>query len=64
VSVVQNGRDPFQEEFLRLERHAEGPEREFFAYVVAHEKAIEAFALEELANEPGSLEAVERLLER
>lgn len=53
---------PFQEKFLRLEQHAEGPEREFFSYVYAHEKAIEAFAQKELAHDAGSLEAVEALL--
>ena len=55
---------PFQEKFLRLKQHAEAQEQEFFAYVYAHEKAIESFAHKELANDAGSLKAVEGLLAR
>jgi hypothetical protein len=64
MKLVADATGPFQETFRRLEQHAEGPEQGFFAYVLAHEKAIEAFARKELAHEPGSLEAVESLLER
>ncbi len=55
---------PFQKRFRRLEQHAQDEELEFFAYVYAHEKAIEAFARKELANDSGSLEAVKNLLAR
>lgn len=37
---------------------------ELRGYVYAHEKALEAFAVKELANEPDSLKAVESLLGR
>ena len=62
MKLVADATLPFQEKFLRLKRHAEGPHHEFFAYVLAHEKAIEAFANKELAKDPGSLSAVEGLL--
>lgn len=64
MKLVADATVPFQERFLRLVQHAEGEEQEFFAYVLAHEKAIEAFAQKELANEAGSSRAVERLLAR
>jgi hypothetical protein len=64
MKLVGDATVPFQEKFLRLKQHAEGPEQEFFAYVYAHEKAIEAFAHKELANDPGSLKAVEDLLKK
>ncbi|MCC2638470.1 MAG: hypothetical protein K0Q68_2189 [Moraxellaceae bacterium] len=62
--LVRNATKPFQEKFLRLKQNSGEAEREFFAYVYAHEKALEAFAVRELANEPGSLKAVESLLAR
>ena len=60
--LVRNATGPFQEKFLRLKTHAQEEEREFFAYVYAHEKAIEAFAKKELAREKDSLKAIESLL--
>lgn len=62
MQQVADATRPFLETFRRLEEHAEDEDREFFAYVCAHEKAIEAFAHRELAGESNSLEAVERLL--
>lgn len=62
MKLLADATVPFQEKFLRLKEHAEGPEREFFSYVYAHEKAIEAFARKELANDPESLEAANGLL--
>lgn len=54
---------PFQEKFLRLKENAETEtDSEFFRYVYAHEKALETFALKELAGEPDSLRAAENLL--
>lgn len=62
MKLVRDATQPFQEKFLRLKEHADDDAREFFAYVYAHEKAIEAFANKELAREAGSLKAVESLL--
>lgn len=64
MKLLAEGTQPFQERFLRLKTHAEGPDLEFFSYVYAHEKAIEAFARKELAEDQGSLQAVESLLGR
>jgi len=62
MRLVRDGTRPFQQTFLRLKNNTNKPDLEFFSYVYAHEKAIEAFAVKELANEQGSLKAVERLL--
>lgn len=62
MTLVRNATGPFQEKFLRLKDNAKDEEREFFAYVYAHEKAIEAFASKELARDAGSLKPVESLL--
>ncbi len=62
MKLVADATVPFQEKFLRLAQHAEGEHEAFFAYVLAHEKAIESFARTELANQGGSLKAVEALL--
>ena len=64
MRLVADATGPFQEKFLRLKQNAEGEEQEFFAYVYAHEKAIEAFARREMRNDSGSLKAVESLLAR
>lgn len=64
MKLLRDGTQPFQEKFLRLKTNAEGADQEFFTYVYAHEKAIEAFAEKELAKEQGSLKAVEGLLAR
>ncbi len=62
MKLLGDGTAPFQEKFLRLKTHADGIHQDFFAYVYAHEKAIEAFARKELAKQPGSMKAVEALL--
>ncbi len=62
MKLLRDGTQPFQEKFLRLKTHADAEHQEFFTYVYAHEKAIEAFAKKELAKEQGSLKAVESLL--
>jgi hypothetical protein len=62
MKMVRDATGPFQEKFRRLEQNADGEEREFFAYVLGHEQAIEEFAVRELARHPMSLDAVERLL--
>ncbi|HAY09105.1 MAG TPA: hypothetical protein DCY18_04070 [Thauera sp.] len=62
MKLVADATVPFQKKFLRLKTHAEGSELAFFAYVYAHEKAIEAFARKELARDAESLHAVESLL--
>lgn len=64
MRLVRDATGPFQEKFLRLKQNSDEAEREFFGFVYAHEKALEAFAVKELANEPGSLKAVESLLGR
>jgi hypothetical protein len=64
MRLVRDATGPFQEKFLRLKQHSDDSEREFFAYVYAHEKALEAFAVKELAREPDSLKAIESLLAR
>ena len=64
MRLVRDGTKPFQEKFLRLKQNSDEAEREFFSYVYAHEKALEAFAVKELANEQDSLKAVESLLAR
>lgn len=62
MTLVRKATGPFQEKFLRLKTHAQKQEQDFFAYVYAHEKAIEAFAKKELARDPDSLKGVESLL--
>ncbi len=64
MRLVRDATGPFQEKFLRLKQNSGDAEREFFSYVYAHEKALEAFAEKELANAPDSLKAVESLLAR
>ncbi|MCP5206496.1 MAG: hypothetical protein H7A01_04765 [Hahellaceae bacterium] len=62
MKLLRDGTLPFQEKFLRLKDNAEGTHREFFAYVYAHEKAIEAFANKELSGGQDSLKPVKKLL--
>lgn len=64
MKLLAEATRPFQERFLRLKEQAQGEDVAFFAYVYAHEKAIEAFARKELADDPSSLQAVEELLAR
>lgn len=64
MRLVRDATVPFQEKFLRLKKHSKESDLEFFSYVYAHEKAIEDFAVKELANDQGSLKAVESLLAR
>lgn len=64
MKLVAKATLPFQERFLRLKQNAEADHQDFFSYVYAHEKAIEAFAKKELAREKNSLAAVESLLLR
>lgn len=64
MKLLRDGTQPFQEKFLRLKTNAEGTHQDFFTYVYAHEKAIEAFAMKELAKEQDSLKAVQALLAR
>lgn len=62
MKLVRDATGPFQKKFLRLKENAKDSELEFFSYVYAHEKAIEAFASRELLKDAGSLTAVESLL--
>lgn len=62
MKLLRDGTQPFQQKFLRLKTHAEGVHQDFFNYVYAHEKAIEAFAAKELDREADSLKAVNGLL--
>ncbi len=62
MKMVRDATGPFQKRFLRLKENAKDDELEFFAYVYAHEKALEAFAKKELARDTESLKAVESLL--
>lgn len=62
MKLIDNATKPFQEKFLRLKEHSEGAHKEFFAYVYAHEKAIESFAKKELSRDRDSLIAVKNLL--
>ena len=64
MRLLRDGTQPFQEKFLRLKQNSGDAEREFFSYVYAHEKAIEAFAVKELANAQDSMKAVDSLLRR
>lgn len=64
MRLVRDATKPFQEKFLRLKQHSPEADLEFFSFVYAHEKALEAFAVKELANDPGSLKAVESLIAR
>jgi hypothetical protein len=65
MKLLQDGTRPFLEVFERLERHADATTREFFAYVVAHERAIAQFARLERSGDPEtSLRAVLDLLPR
>ncbi|MCG8667799.1 MAG: hypothetical protein MI867_00170 [Pseudomonadales bacterium] len=62
MRLLRDGTQPFQEKFLRLKKNASGIHQDFFSYVYAHEKAIEAFAKKELSKESDSLTAVKNLL--
>lgn len=62
MRLIANATKPFQERFLRLKQHSKDAHKEFFAYVYAHEKAIEAFAKKELSRDQNSLTAVKKLL--
>ena len=62
MKMVRDATGPFQEKFLRLKENAKDDEREFFAYVYAHEKALESFAQKELDRDEESLKAVKSLL--
>jgi len=64
MTLLRDGTQPFQKTFARLREHADPAHAAFFAYVFAHEKAIEAFAVRELAGQANSLQAVEALLAR
>lgn len=64
MRMVRDATKPFQKKFLRLKDHAEGEDKKFFAYVYAHEKALEAFARKELEKDSGSLKAVHDLIGR
>ena len=64
MRMVRDATQPFQKKFLRLKDHAEGEDKKFFAYVYAHEKALEAFARKELEKDDASLKAVQDLLAR
>ena len=65
MRLLQDGTGPFLEIFERLERAADPDSRAFFAYVVAHERAIERFARSEQAGEEEtSLDVVEALLSK
>lgn len=62
MKLLGDGTAPFQEKFLRLKNNMKGADQAFFAYIYAHEKAIEAFAEKELSRDQNSLNAVEKLL--
>jgi hypothetical protein len=47
MKVLEDGTAPFLAVFERLERNADESSKEFFAYVVAHERAIAEFARRE-----------------
>lgn len=64
MKLLHDGTAPFQEKFLRLKAHASEADQPFFAYVYAHEKAIEAFAKQEMLGNTDSLKAVQELLTR
>lgn len=64
MRLVRDATGPFQEKFLRLKNHADDTQRDFFTYVYAHEKAIEAFAIKELDRSDNSTKAIEKLLAR
>ncbi len=64
MKLVGDATVPFQEKFLRLKNNAESDHQEFFNFVYAHEKAIEAFANKELSRDQSSLSATEELLAR
>lgn len=64
MKLVRDATGPFQEKFLRLKKNASEADQEFFSYVYAHEKAIEAFAKKELSKDKDSLKAVKDLLDR
>ncbi len=64
MRLVRDATKPFQEKFLRLKDHASDADKNFFSYVYAHEKAIEAFAKRELSKDKDSLKAVNELLSR
>lgn len=64
MKLVRDATVPFQETFLRLKKNASDADLTFFSYVYAHEKALEAFAKQELSKSPTSLKAVHDLLGR
>lgn len=65
MSLLEDGTKPFLNVFERLLQNSDEIDREFFAYVVAHEKAIAEFARRERDGRPEiSLEPIESLLVR
>jgi len=62
MSLLAKETQSFVSIWHRLKINSEDSEKEFFDYIYAHEKAIEAFAKRELKKEKNSIGAVRSLL--
>lgn len=63
MKLLEDGTSPFLAVFARLERNATASTKEFFSYVVAHERAIAEFARRERSRRPEtSIQPVASLL--
>jgi hypothetical protein len=62
MKLLEDGTAPFLAVFERLERNAPESARAFFAYVVAHERAIAEFARRERAGDAAATAPVRTLL--
>jgi len=62
MHLLAKGTESFTAIWQRLKTHSSETDRKFFAYVYAHEKAIEAFAKSELKGERESTQSILNLL--
>jgi len=62
MKLLEDGTAPFLAVFERLERNAPESARGFFAYVVAHERAIAEFARRERAGDAAPVAPLRTLL--
>lgn len=64
MKILAKETQSFTKIWKRLKTNASVNEQEFFDYIYAHEKAIEAFAIYEIDNSERSLTAIKSLLLR
>lgn len=62
MNLLKQGTPPLIKIFSRLDENSDAAGREFFSYVLAHEKAIESFSLLELTGNDQSIAVVQEML--